>query len=275
MRLRILVLAAFAGAVPLPAQEMSIRLRVVDTTGLMIPHALVQPANRVARVASDSGRIELRVPRSDSLKVIVRRIGFAPFEGWIRERLDGTEEVIALTPLARQLRGVTVTAGEMSLLARRGFYDRMERVERGAIVARFITPEELDLRQPTKISQMLNGETLVKVTYRLRRTFIEGRGKCPVTVLLDGQRMLGMVEEVLTRSGEAEALRRARASGKSYQQVIDEMISERLSVDDLLPAASVTAVEIYASAASVPVELQRNMSSESCGLVAFWTGARR
>jgi len=37
----------------------------------------------------------------------------------------------------------------------------------------------------------------------------------------------------------------------------------------------VVAIEIYASMAGAPAKLQQNASTESCGIVALWTGSRR
>jgi hypothetical protein len=39
---------------------------------------------------------------------------------------------------------------------------------------------------------------------------------------------------------------------------------------------SVAAIEIYASSMQAPIELQRAVgNSQSCGIVALWTGSRR
>jgi hypothetical protein len=40
-------------------------------------------------------------------------------------------------------------------------------------------------------------------------------------------------------------------------------------------AQSIAAIEIYASVASIPAELQRTAGNVQCGLIAIWTGRRR
>ncbi len=50
------------------------------------------------------------------------------------------------------------------------------------------------------------------------------------------------------------------------------------AIDDIIAAPSIAAIEIYGSAAAVPVELQRVAGSrmaQGCGLIAIWTGSRK
>lgn len=161
-------------------------------------------------------------------------------------------------------------------LARTGFYDRLQRVQRGAISAVFITPEELDLRNPSKLSQMINGRASVKILYQKGRPILGGRnGNCGMTVLLDGHKMTMMVEDILNNY-ERRDLERMMASGMDPEQAIAMFLGQRSSLDDLVTAHSVAAIEIYSSIASVPAELQRNVGpSSGCGLIALWTGSRQ
>jgi hypothetical protein len=48
-----------------------------------------------------------------------------------------------------------------------------------------------------------------------------------------------------------------------------------MSIDELITASSVAAIEIYGSVMSAPVELQRVAGSQGCGIIAIWTGSRR
>ncbi len=254
----------------LEAQESSVRVVVTDSGAYGIPFAWVQLARGASRVANDSGIALFRVPAEDSIRFVVRRIGYAPFDSWVRKDGVGDYRVLLAT-LPRTLVKVDITDRANTPLARTGFYDRMERVQRGAISARFITPEELDLRNPSKISSMLAGESMVKLQLNAGRAILLGRsGSCGLTILVDRVRLTGMVEEAYTYDGQEEIRRR----GGDWQAT-QQFLRERQTVDDVVSSLSIAAVEIYASAASAPVELQRAAGPTSCGIIAIWTGSRQ
>lgn len=245
---------------PLGAQNDRTVVQVTDVRGNAIPFAFVQIVNGAIRIADDSGRASFNVKPKDSLNIVARRIGFEPYIGWVKKKADSPFFVADLIPLARTLDPVTVRGRRDNPLARTGFYDRVERVQKGAFAARMITPEELDLRNPFQITHVLAGDNLVKVTPMSGRQVLMGRGiNCAMTILLDGQRLDGTIEEAI---GNPNA----------------PPISTLATLDELVPAASVMAMEIYGSAAAVPVELQRVAGSrmaQGCGLIAIWTGSRR
>jgi hypothetical protein len=122
-----------------------------------------------------------------------------------------------------------------------------------------ITPEELEMRNPIKLTQMMQGENLVKVQrYDMSRSMLTGRGgMCGMTILLDGMRVSGTLEELFEN------------------RVNPPPASSLISVDDLVQAPSLAAIEIYGSVGSVPAELQRSAGNIQCGLIALWTGRRR
>lgn len=173
-----------------------------------------------------------------------------------------------LASLARQLAVVRVEDRANTPLARRGFYDRMERAQRGSFQARFITPEELDVRNPAQISQVLGGESMVRVVRQAGKVVLSGRGTgCAMAVLVDGLLLRGMVEEVYTSDG-------IREHGNNAVR-IEQFLRARQSVDEAVTAMSIAAIEIYPRAQTAPVELQRAAGAEACGIVALWTGKRR
>jgi hypothetical protein len=263
---------ALPRSAPLMAQEASVRVHIVDSLGVAVPYAVVQQSNRIARVASDSGVASLALEPADSLELLVRRIGFVPFGGWVRRTSETTADYrVVLAHAPRALTAVTVEERANTPLARVGFYDRMERVRRGAIVAQFITPEDLEIRNPARISQVLQGINSIRVNRNSNKQILTGRtGSCPVTVLLDGRRALGMAEELYTWEGQREV---ARLGGG--QKGVELFLAVRTTVDELISAMSVTAVEIYGNAASAPTELLQNAGSAPCAIVAIWSGSRR
>ncbi len=277
-----LVPALLAAQTPTPGPAPRIVVR--DSVGTPIPFATVQSGGSTPRVATDSGIALLTVPRADSLKLLARRIGFAPWEGWVRPDSAGNYHVL-LRPLPQNLNRVSIYERNTPL-ARTGFYDRMERVSRGAVVARFWTPEAIDVRNPHRTSVLMEGENIVKVRPMSGKPVLTGRGgTCPMGVLVDGHRANGMVEEISTREGEdeiQEIMRRmsrspeGRGMGPGLRQAAErEFLYARTSIDDLVNSLGLVAVEIYSTMAGVPAELLRNAPSYACGLVVVWTGSRR
>ncbi len=290
MRLRsrpwcMVVVGALALAVAGRAAAQSTAPRVVvrDSTGRPIPYASVQSGGSVPRVASDSGIVLLTVPRSDSLKLLARRIGFQAWEGWVRPDPAG-DYLVLLRPLPQNIDRVTIYERDTPL-ARTGFYDRMERVSKGAIVARFWTPEAIELRNPSRTSALMEGENIVRVRTMSGKPVLTGRGgTCPMGLIVDGQRVTHTVEEISTREGEDEIqeimvrMRRDSRWGppQALRQAAErEFLYTRESIDDLVNSLAVVAIEIYSSIANAPAELQRNAPPYACGLVVVWTGRRR
>ena len=236
------------------------RIQVTDVRGNAIPFAVVQVGRGQSRIADDSGRVTFNVKPADSLNVTARRIGFQPYEGWAK-RPEGKDYFLAdLVPLPRALDPVTINGRRDTPLARTGFYDRVERIQRGAYTARFITPEDLELRNPIRLTQVFAGDSYVKVTPNNGKQVLLGRGiMCAMTILLDGQRVLGTYEEAV---GNPNA----------------PPVRTLAAIDDVININSVAAIEVYASNNSIPVELQRaagSRMSQGCGLIAIWTGSRR
>jgi len=242
------------------AQDERITIQVTDVRGNAIPFALVQITNGVGRVADDSGRVTFSMKPKDSLNIQARRIGFQPYIGWVKRDTTSGLYVADLPVLPRTLDPVTITGRRDTPLARTGFYDRVARVQKGSYAARMITPEELELRNPMKLSQILTGDNYVKVTPMNGRQVLLGRGvNCAMTVLLDGQRVMGTYEEAIGSLNPPP-------------------LSSLSSIDDAVNAMSIAAIEVYGSVAAVPVELQRVAGSrmaQGCGLVAIWTGSRK
>lgn len=269
-RVRSWLIAVVSATTISVAEAQDRRLLVVDSAGTPVPFALVTLSGGARRVASDSGIAILgRVAHNDSVKLLVRRVGYAPFDGWVRTAADPL--VVRLTPLARQLSAVTVTERANTPLARTGFYDRLERARRGAYSARFITPEELDLRSPGRVSDVLAGEAFLRIRRQSRRPILTGRGPgCPVAILVDGNRVTNTVEDYYTHEGQ----RVIKEMGGS-QRDIEEFLRARQTIDEIVSALSVAAIEIYASVNSAPADLQRSLSAEACGIVAIWTGSRQ
>lgn len=229
---------------------------VVDSAGLPIPYALVNAGSRNARVADEVGVTSLAISMRDSLRLQVRRIGYEEFYGWVRPDANG-RFVVSLTALANVLAAVEVTERVNTPLARVGFYERMERVHRGAIVGEFITPEELNEWNRSNVLDILQGRT----HSRVRRGLVLGRGGCGMNIVIDGKFVRTMEQTV---SGEAPTSINGMGTGTLPGPTLDQLIS----------GVSVAAVEIYPSSANAPAELVPISGRGTCGIVAIWTGGR-
>ncbi len=264
MTAALVLLGIGSGAVFAPAAAQSVVVQVVDSAGMAIPFALVDVNAVNGRVADSAGMLRLANMRGDTLRIHARRIGYAPFNGRVgRSANDGVFRVV-LARMTRELEAARVTAERSTPLARNGFYDRMQRVQKGAIVGEFITPEELDQRKPMQISHVLQGRRYVHVQREgMRgRATVGGRGQCPMTILLDGHRMNNVLAP---NQGRNEG----RRMGGGFQGG-----DLTMSIDELVEGGSVAAVEIYPSTANAPAELIPLTGGGSCGIIALWTGGR-
>lgn len=250
-----------------PAREVL----VVDRGGQPIPYALVVVGNGSPRVADGNGVAPLASPiNADSADLVVRRIGYRPHGDWVKRNAEGQFTVV-LDALPRALNPRTISERRDTPLARRGFYDRMERVRTGATIGRFITPEELDQRQVSSVGAILSGEAYIRMQRYNQRLIMTGRSPdCAIAVILDGMRMTGIVEELYTREGRDEVRRLGGGEAGTAR-----FMASRQSVDDLISAMSVAGIEIYPTAAGAPIELQRAAGNGACGIVAIWSGARQ
>lgn len=265
VRIRTVALAALwlCAAVALPAQS---RIRVVDTQNTPIPFAVVQLNGAAPRVTDSLGVVRLQAVSGAALNVRVRRLGFGPFAGPLSPQANG-DYVVVLGPLIEGLDTVRTIAPRATSLSRTGFYDRLRRVDEGAIVGEFITPEELELRRPTLITAVLRGRQHITIARGLRnQAMVLGRGgRCGMTILLDGVRLNRTMEErdpTIPRSLYLER-RPPREEDNS------------VSLDETVSAGEVMAIEIYPSAANAPAELIPLTGGGSCGIVAIWTGPRQ
>ncbi len=255
-----LVLAVVVPAA-LPAQS---RVRVLDADSVPVPFAMVSVRGTTERATDSTGVARFSTDLGTSTRVTVRRLGYAPFDGPVAVQPDGAF-VVVLQPLARDLEAVRAIAPRVTPLSRTGFYERMERVQKGAIVGWFIPPEELERRQVSQVSRVLQGVGSVRVVRDRRgRPIVTGRGGCGMTIVLDGQR--------LNYVGDEQLRGPTSLGGHSSSSTLG---SGGLSIDEAIIGAEVMAIEIYPSLANAPDELIPLTGGGSCGLIALWTGPRR
>lgn len=254
-----------------PRQGPISEVQVLDMGGQPIPYAIVSMGTAPPRVADASGVARLPNPvDADSAQLVVRRIGYNPFGEWARLDLDGVRYEVRLNPLPRALNPRTISERRDTPLARRGFYDRLERVSRGATVGRFVTPEELDLRNAGQVSAYLAAEPYIRIQRSNGKPILTGRQHgCPIQIVLDGMRLTNTVEEAYTPEGQEE-IRRLGGGAQGTAR----FLQGKQSVDEIISAFSVAAMEIYPSAAGAPAEIQRAAGGAACGILVIWSGGR-
>lgn len=259
------------------AQTAGIRVAVKDDAAAPVPYALVTVGSGRAVVADTLGVAEFRVKTADSLRIMVRRIGYRLFDGWATRNVNGDYAVV-VPRLAATLDAVSVTERANTVLARTGFYDRVQRVQNGAILGEFLTPEDLEARKPSSVSRAMGGTLYARLAYtpprgKGRLAVIHGRGGCAMTIVLDGEVVKGTIQDAPAASMLPTSI---VSAGTMPASVRNETRAEDLgSIDDVVDMKAVVAVEIYPSTANAPFELQRLATRGNCGIVALWTGARR
>ncbi|MBW7934442.1 MAG: hypothetical protein H3C62_12725 [Gemmatimonadaceae bacterium] len=242
-----------------------------DAAGIPVAWALVRFAGAPPQIADDSGRIALGSITADSIQISVRRIGYRPLDGWVARSAALGSYTVVLPRIALSLDTVRITAAAvMTPLARTGFYDRVARVKKGAINADFITPEELNERNASRLSQILSGRRYTTIRHVMTgrpMSLVLGRGQCAMTVLLDGSRVTNTLQDAAINMESPTSI---FPSGSKPKQS-----GTAIGLDDIVDLNSVMAIEIYPSTANAPAELITLGGRGSCGIVALWTGARR
>ena len=233
------------------AQEMRTVTGVVgDTGGRAISYVSLDGGPKYRTLTNAVGEFSFSVPRDAGFDVQVRRIGFLPTRFKVLPGADTTIKV-PMEQLAVLLNTQVVRAQQMvRILEVRGFYERALESQRGALVGDFVTPEEIEMRNAQRVTQLLEQKRGITV----RRTGscqviatcyrVYGRGGCAATVYLDGQRL--------------NPLAAAAADASSAP-----------AIDELVPVTGISGIEIYPRGSSAPPRYQA--LGGTCAVVVMWT----
>lgn len=234
------LLAALAGArgqTSEPAAGLSGVVR--DSGGAALSGARVRVVgSAVVAVSDDSGAFHLPLVAGGSVRLEVRRLGYAAETLLVASHATGESRVaIVLTRVAPaelpELRVAATNSGKMSGFERR----------RAHGVGTFITRDEIEARHPQRVSDLLRYTSGVYV----------------------GQ-------ESSSQSNAQVEMRRNMGSSQltacEVQYYVDGQYYAGGSVDDFAPVA-VEAIEIYRSASEIPAEFRTR--DATCGVIAIWT----
>jgi hypothetical protein len=223
---------------------------VSDSGGRPIPYVNIDGGPRYRTVSNASGEWSLKVPAKERLEVVVRRIGFLPTKFRLEAGSDTTINA-SLQQLAVLMNTQVIRAREqVRSLEMRGYYDRMLDKEKGALVGEFITPEEIEMRNPQRVTQLLQQRRGIRVERMGSCQIVDecyrimGQGSCAATVYLDGQRL----NKLGTGAGDP---------------------SGAPAVDGLIPVTGVSAIEVYPRGSSAPPKYQS--LGGTCAVVLIWT----
>lgn len=223
---------------------------VRDTSGVPIPFVNVDGPKNLRALSDDEGHFRLVLPTKDAVSLTMRRLGFNALTLRLPAGADTSLNVhLDLIPL--QLNAVRIVTQAIQTLRNRGFFARMAEREQGLNTGQFITPEEIELRHPTRPTQLLEGRMSVEVR-RVGKCFIiekcwvvMGPSHCKMQVYLDGQRL--------------------NPEGGS---ALDQN-SPPVYLDPFISPSSIAGIEIYPRGASAPPQYQ--MLNSMCGVVLIWT----
>lgn len=261
---------------PLEAQRLSGRLLDL-LSDQPIPYGimtLLPEGGKGGRVtlSDEQGYWTFEVPGPGSYYVAARRIGYQP---WISGPIeigpeDDLSSVFHLRPLPVILDPVEVSAAAVrSYLELTGFYERQK-----SNFGHFITPEQIEKRRAARVTDLLTnlpGVQLVSLTsgsvgprfVQLRGGDLSRAGLCRPRVFVDGL-MWARGDSRPARTGEEDAV---EAAIEERLQRVDQS----LSLDDIGPPSTLAAIEVYRSAAQVPVQFGGTSVETLCGVIVIWT----
>ena len=243
----------------------ALKVRVTTTDGESIAYANLQVNGGRRYVSNDSGSLSIPITFTSPATMLVRRFGFEPAELQLTEFPD-TGITVQMKPVATTLEKQVITVRSPFVrLDLGGFYKRMAASQNGAVVAYFMTPEDLALRKPSNVTDAIehfpnmraapiddgkidpvDGMAHADGVMSRRKFRIEDRNGCPFTVYVDRVRVTPHI---------------------SSAKVVDEEINSLLNV------ASVAGIEVYPRLAGAPPEFPpvNAVSATSCGVVVIWT----
>src|ERR1035437_3955774 len=233
-------------------------LRVVSSDSEPIAYAFVQANGGHAQLTDEAGRINIGSGKKQTLTIEVRRIGYTPFYGKVDFPDTAVTIPVVLQSLAQQLGSVKVTANKSkSSLELSGFYRRWLDGQKGVTSAVFIGPEEIEKRNASRLSAVLNGVNGISMSRTSNANTVvtsSSGGSCPMAIIVDGRQVCPV----------------GGCSFQDYSHGLTDLNS--VLIDQVLDINSLAGIETYKRGGNMPADFQVD---GECGAVAVWTGARK
>lgn len=183
-----------------------------------------------------SGHFTLGGAPSGTQTLQVRKIGYEGFERAVNLLPGQTRQVeVTMETFVPVLSNVTVRAVRDQMMDKIGFNQR-----RLAGFGYFVTPEEIDRRNPIRASDLLREIPILGITYVQNRAQVSGR-------------QLGLKRNCLI-------------------YVVDG-VQWRENIDDFVMPQQIGAIEVY-SGSRLPNNVPGAWNSDGCEMVIIWTKAR-
>lgn len=249
------------------AQEVRVQGVVRNEASQPVPFANIHTGGTRRGITDDSGHFALVAAAHRELILEIRRIGFRPQRLVLTPAADTSLEIVLAT-VSTILPGEVITATQpRKSLVLSGFYRRMQDREKGINTGHFLTEEDIERRNPLKLTRMFEGLPSVRVirfnTQRapggmlgvgVARTQCltdsdpdcqvpAGLNQCPMVVYVDGRRINSL------------------AAHKD--------VGYAFGIDGLLQPSAVAGIEVYAHAGRIPPEFQS--LAGTCGAILIWT----
>jgi hypothetical protein len=275
------VFAALLGAGPLLprsgafAQQRTIR--VMGDDGQPVAFANVTLAGERPKITNEKGEVEIGSASRATLTADVRRLGYEPWYGKLAMGDTVMSAQVTMHRISRRMFTVTITDsshganGVPAFL--RGFYERLLARQRGIGSGVYLTPEEVDKRNSSVASALLQGVNGVSLqrTYTGKTVAMNSSGTCQMTVLIDGRR--ACPDNGCDAGPPPSPAAPGGASRRGRSAVVPPRDDQFVLLDNLVSVNEVSAIEVYPRGASIPPSLPT--ADASCGLIAFWTGGRK
>lgn len=225
-------------------QDVVLRLWISQEDDLPVAGAeiSVKDGKTEHTIRSDSsGKARLEGLRPGNIEIRVRRVGFKQSELLARVANGNNDFTIYVDNTAVVLDEMRVV-GDRPVVGRLEEFDmRMKRREASA----YITAEQIDKRDPVRLSQMLRTVPGVRISEGLSGTIaISTRGKNPTAASLHDCVMRVMIDGVIQ--------------------------PQDASIDQIVPKAAY-GIEVFSGPAAIPLKYQGTRSDQWCGLIAIWT----
>jgi hypothetical protein len=242
-------------------------LRVISPDGQPVVYANVSLAGGTTRITNEKGELPLGAGRVHNATASVKRIGFSPWFGTIDFPDTASVVTITLTHVAQYLGEVRITGQKNpSSPFVQGFYDRWLMRQKGLLSATFIGPEELEFRHPVKITDMLRG--------------LNGVCIGPAVITRDGGKTTGLSSQVYAFASHFGSVTPNMGCPLCPMAIVIDGQQQYppsepgvVSINKIIRAGDVMAIEVYARGGNMPIGLQVN--DTKCGVIAFWTGSRK
>lgn len=231
------VLVSRSAAPPLPGRVRGV---VRDPAGDPVSGARVRVSGGTGEVRTlADGSFQLATQGPGSMLLDVRMIGFVPMRRVVDVvPLDGAALEVTMQPFPTEIDTVRVLSRRPAFREAQMGFEARRQLGHGE----FLDAETIERRRPLVFTDLLRGlpgtevRTVDLMTRVVQMRSSDGRGACTPVVVLDGVRLP----------------------------------AEGTTLDDVIPAELVRAVEVYPRRIQAPPEYQ----TAECGSIVVWTGVR-